>query len=443
MPTQTCPEWDDWTVADVRYFRGTGVLALGSLLSISLFTFLITSYFGVFARWEYFGGYISPHVEAWRLLGGLVASGILGAFIPLQRSWFSQVGLAVALALIILPGIAIAAVTDGYQLFLRMVGAASIFIGIYTIINASSWSVIPKHLMVSASRIKNLLIIIGLPAVLFVFYSFDLKFPHSLILDVYDIRVQMREESASRLAGYTYGMTAKLLVAAAVAWATVYRSVVGLALACIFVLAIFFIGAHKSVVGVALVAAVVAHWGRRIQRHHGIVILMAVLAGSVVIWLFSLLIDSFVLHDLLLRRVMHLPGVLTVHYFSYFESIPNLLSGGVVPSEELPFVIGAEIFGREQMRANVNGYANAYAQLGFVGISFFSVAYSLVTKFLSSAVNACYDHRARRFVLAVAMVYLWVLSESAITTTLATHGLGLFFIIIILSLVPIRNRSHG
>jgi hypothetical protein len=309
---------------------------------------------------------------------------------------------------------------------------------VYTLVNSLGLTLLPKGVSPNG-RIQVIAIgLLSVPALVLVFTAYDVKLNEFDSAQLYDLRVSMREENQSVLAGYAYGVSSKLLVAAIAAIAGIRRSLFLLAVAAGFAVSIFLIGGHKSVIGFFVAASLVGWFNRRIFDLSGAAIFLLCVLASGLIYVTSALFDHYLVHDMVLRRVLHLPGVLVYHYFEHFSGGANLLTSASIDSAKLPFVIGFESFGRAEMRANASGFASSYAQLGMTGLALFSVLYSLTIKFANDAIEVAHGF-SKALMLAISSCYLWVLSESAITTVYVTHGLGVFFLIVYISGVRVTN----
>jgi hypothetical protein len=165
--------------------------------------------------------------------------------------------------------------------------------------------------------------------------------------------------------------------------------------------------------------------------------------------------DSIVATSLFVRRVITLPGQLVADYYDFFsqhrtfglsDSILSFL--GPAPFDlPPPKLIGAVYFNDPTENANANLWADAFANFGFAGILSFTIVLGLVLLVLDSAASG----RDLRITGALAGLMAIVLSNSALLTTILTHGLGLAILLIFLmpqdletqvQYVPWPNRAE-
>lgn len=266
-----------------------------------------------------------------------------------------------------------------------------------------------------------------------VILAYDIKF--SLIsvtsfADLYDYRMHYREESsaATRSARYALMILAKALLPFLFALALVRRekslSLVSIAL----FLVIFFVSAHKSIL-----LSPVLILGVYITSVTKLNLRLWTIAAAWFATLLALFTDGVMqvlFGDMLVRRVMLVPGMLTSVHFTYFSengfqlfsSIASKFTG--VDFDPIAFIIGKEVFGNEALAANANFVASGYAEGGTFGVVVYAIIITIALKLLGSGTQ---EHR-QVFMLASVPV-LWAFLETNLVTVILTHGLlALIFI---------------
>ncbi len=142
-------------------------------------------------------------------------------------------------------------------------------------------------------------------------------------------------------------------------------------------------------------------------------------------------LHSEVLTTYVLRRIFYVPGLLTAYYLDYFSVHPqwhwaHTLVGrllGVLPpagtSAPGPgFLIGAVYFHNPAGNANVNFWADAFANLGNPGVILVTLGLSLLLWLYDSLSGG--HHRVVAFLLLAMPVF--ALTNTSLLTALLTHG---------------------
>ena len=163
--------------------------------------------------------------------------------------------------------------------------------------------------------------------------------------------------------------------------------------------------------------------------------------------------NTFVI-DIIVARVFAVPGVLAGFHVEFFSSHPYTLFSDtfmkyfISPRYPLPtpFIIGDAYFGSTALSANASLFVDGFAGLGPLGVVFISVAAGVVLHMIDSAV-ASKDWRLMAGVFGIAG---FTLANTALTTSLLTHGLLLATVIGLLlpygpgkSVARRRHQDHG
>ncbi|WP_336331859.1 hypothetical protein [Pseudomonas putida] len=148
------------------------------------------------------------------------------------------------------------------------------------------------------------------------------------------------------------------------------------------------------------------------------------------------------LNDYLLRRVFVVPSTLLgavnqfvsdfgVNYYS--DTLLGVLFGEG-RAETLTFRLGTEVFNNSEMNANVNFFAIAYMQLGYVGIlaeSCFVAMIVLLMNFLFTKYNAF-------IAIPVALLFTTKILEQSLLTVLLGSGVFVMLLFLVLISFPFK-----
>lgn len=254
------------------------------------------------------------------------------------------------------------------------------------------------------------------------------------LLDVYGVRSEYQEtvRQTGRGVGYAVFWLAGVVAPLLMIEGLVRRKSLPLIMAASAALYLFAVSGMKSV-AFSCVLILGLYWlSRGGGKRLGLRLASAVLAVIAVSTAIDLLMGQWLFTNLLVRRVLIVPGLLTGDYYDYFTSHSvTLLSGSFLAflghnpyDAPVPVVIGTVYFGSPDMSANVNVWGDAIANFGLYGVIGYAVVLGLILwGFDSAAIGG----RSRTAVLMVAMP-AFALTNSALPTTIVTGGLGLIFI---------------
>ncbi len=146
--------------------------------------------------------------------------------------------------------------------------------------------------------------------------------------------------------------------------------------------------------------------------------------------------DSILLLSLFFRRLLVVPSQLAVYYYDFFNDrdfimLSNSFPGLLKPYEydtSLPHLIGRYYFDSETTAANVNLIMDSFAQFGVIGVFVYAVITGLILKYIDS-----FRFRKPAPVLLMAgFLCGMLLSSTALTTSLLSHGLLAFLVMLYL-----------
>lgn len=309
-------------------------------------------------------------------------------------------------------------------------------------IHRPGW-VVPLRLTPSGYSTGLLLVAIAVMGYMAVTTGLSLNLPG--LLDVYDTRdsfgdtVGTAGTSIAYVVVWTANVIAPLLIAIGLRRRAPLLAVLGILLE----LMVYAVTGFKSaffasllVVGILGLLAV-----RRAPRAAWLPASATLLVTAIV--LVDQLNQSIVATSILVRRVLEVPALVTVRYFDYFTDHATFNLGHsflrywMRPPSELtpPELVGSAYFGTTTW-ANGGFWADAFANFGLAGILGFSVALGSLL-WLLDVVSERTDFAITGSVVAVVAV---ILTNTAVFTTILSHGLGL--LILAYSLMP-RGKAAG
>ncbi|MFE4704932.1 hypothetical protein [Peribacillus simplex] len=145
------------------------------------------------------------------------------------------------------------------------------------------------------------------------------------------------------------------------------------------------------------------------------------------------------LSNLFARRMIVTPGLLTAYYVDFFSTHPKaLLSYSIfekfidpVYDKSPPYIIGTEYFGRPEMAANANMFADAFANFGYIGFLIYTVILAAILWLYDSLTQ---NEKWQGVGIILFVVPAWCLADTALTTTFVTGGMVFTFVIMYLML---------
>ncbi|MNG71073.1 hypothetical protein D3C78_278900 [compost metagenome] len=257
--------------------------------------------------------------------------------------------------------------------------------------------------------------------------------------DVYEIRGEYREanEKLSVFISYFFTWLIKVFIPAVFVIGLLEKSYKKVAISLLMIFSMFLISGHKSIVlGFGLV--LIMHLAFK-RKKNDTLLIMSYLIYIVVFSLILAFLNYTLLQEIVVRRAMVMPGMLSNMYFNYFKTHDFTLMGQSIFSflfeykydKPPPYLIGDFYFNRTEMSANANYMAAAYGDFGVIGTICITLFCGLYFKLLNIIANS------KKIVVTSCMlsiVPMWALLDSAFITVLITHGL--IWILIIFILLP-------
>lgn len=254
--------------------------------------------------------------------------------------------------------------------------------------------------------------------------------------DIYNLRFSYREQVGSGfpLSPYFLLWTSKVLVPLLMVWAIVRRRWLIVVFSVFLQILMFSISGHKSfILSLVLVAGVLWLFSR---ERGGVWFVSGILFLAVSSTFLFYVLDNSLLVNVVIRRALMVPGMLTGFYYEYFNNhglalySQNFLQGWTTSAYTRPpaFEIGYEYFGRNETSSNVHFWADAFANLGYFAV----IGVSLFVGVMLAFINALARSRERLLVVGLFVVPFWTLLESSLNTTLISHGLALALVLAVL-----------
>lgn len=144
--------------------------------------------------------------------------------------------------------------------------------------------------------------------------------------------------------------------------------------------------------------------------------------------------DSYFISSLLVRRVLFLPALLDSFYYEYILMNGPVFYDGEM-TKNITFGMGAEYFDSENMYANNGMFTDAFVNIGYWGCIVYPIIYAIFFQLCDSAFRG-HNSQVKFFVTLLIII---TLLNSNFTISLLTHGL--FLLCLTVYLLP-RNKQH-
>ena len=293
------------------------------------------------------------------------------------------------------------------------------------------------------SKSASSLAILGMGAALYAFvfanYGVSLELPS--LSEVYGQRAEFREQ-VSGLGAYAFFWLAKAINPFLMAKGYLERDTKMFGLGLMGQLVLFSMSGLKSILFSCLLLGGVLITLQKQGRYFGNLIVW----GLAVLILVTVSVDYYlginVTSSLFVRRLLMVPGLNTGYFFDFFSQNPNAFLGhsflsaiAEYPYEARPaLVVGDAYYGHLgrtlETSANVNLWADGYANFGLLGMFMFTAAFVFVLWVMDSLAN-----RKNRSLATLMLAYpAYALINTKLHTSLLTHGIAV--VLVILYLLP-------
>ena len=284
----------------------------------------------------------------------------------------------------------------------------------------------------------------------FVFYDFGFNpgrlFSLQSLAELYGIRLEQREALAGATLVSIYGTSwlTKLIIPMLIVICLRKKLYF---FACCFVFAqlmVFTVSVQKSFI-ITLIITYFIYWLMNSGGDSGVRFFKAVSLFTLVAFMIFIVTGNWLLVDVLVRRALIVPGMLSGYYIEYFNIngfalySQNFLSSVVETKYTTApaYVIGQEYFGRPDLRANVNFLADSYGNIGGLGVLFNSIVLGVILL----CFNVLSKGKDLKVIIPSLCGVAWSFSESPFVTSLFTHGV--VFALLIVAIIPKQDLSNN
>ena len=357
---------------------------------------------------------------------------VVFVLIPKSKEKLSNIMVWLLVLLSYVPMLTLFAFMDQPRLY--MYAVTGFWVLVFLLLRTPAISFAP--LKSSQSKIINYSVFIGLAGIVFfliyrylgIFFSFDLT-------EVYAIR---REYVMAEIpfAGYLFNWLAYIVNPIFFAFFLVKRKWIWIGAIVFLQILLFSVTGLKAFL-FALPLILGLMW--LIKRKNPIVWMVASLSIVILMGIFSYwLIDDVWVSSLFTRRTLFVPAQLSFFYYDFFsENDPTFLSQHRLFRSFLdypyelnpPNLIAKTYFNRPEQSSNTGIYGDAYMNFGFIGLILWAFLLTIILK----VIDAFSKNKEKKItVAAIAMPASMFLINSALLTSLLTHGLLLSLFILYL-----------
>lgn len=262
-----------------------------------------------------------------------------------------------------------------------------------------------------------------------IYYLFNLD-------KVYSIRLQARGIVPGRVS-YIISWSAYVVIAACIAWCIKTRKYILIIVPILIQILLFTVGGNKShLFGLVLTIVIFILFSQK-QMYYFTTLLNFAVAGS-------LILNNKFLMAIVIRRTFFVPASTSYAYYQLFSESPKMMLSNSILSRfftnpyklDASFIVSRYIYRLPDMSSNSNYIANAYSNFGFWGIIVFTLILAgvfLVTEYIS------FNNKHKEYIILITFGTIFVLTNSALLTTLSNHGL---FIAVIISFMFIKAINY-
>lgn len=304
---------------------------------------------------------------------------------------------------------------------------------------------LPRVSMTSSS-FWTLVALLSCTSYIWIIFVFGLQFNIVALTEVYDLRAEYRAELAagSGMVAYAIGWQANILNPLLISYGMIKKKLLLVFTGILGQLFIFSITGFKGVLFSAFL--LFALWIALRLSRGGRYIGLSMLGGATSVIMVACVLDSLrgtiFFSSLFIRRLIDTPGLLTGFYFEFFSEQPKALLGHSILgpfvdypySASPPFIIGTLYFGNPETSANANVWADGFANFGYLGFFMFTLLLGMVL-WVFDSLSRGVDYRLACLLLGVPAI---TLSNTALLTSLLTHGIGLA--LLLMYLLPRKLR---
>lgn len=408
------------------------LVVLGAAVYFALFNW---AYATAMSPWRYIGYTYNPPQPGFVVFSWIVAI-IPSLWMPTSLRRPSQVGYWLLYVVVFVPS----ALVPFYTLEMGPIYVATLVLALLAAFALLGSIYLLPVLRIPRFRIPPALFWTGILLLSLLLYAqivsaYGLRINVVSLADIYELRTEYKAARGG-FVGYAVGWQANAVNPLLIAQGLVSGNVLLLLAGILGQVVIFSITGYKSVFfsGLLLVALlfVLRSKGKRLGAS-----MVWGTAGLVLVSsLLQLWLNSGVLFSVFVRRLIATPGLLTGYYLEFFSQNPKALLGHSIFRSLVDYAyefppaiqIGSTYLGDPAISANANLWADAFANFGYGGIFAFTILLGLVMWLFDSVAQG----RSMRLTALLFGMPAFFLTNTALLTSLLTHGIGLVLVIVYL-----------
>ncbi len=405
---------------------------MGAVAYVALFNW---AYATAMSPWRYIGYTYNPPPPAFVIFSWLVA--ILPAlWMPISLRRPSQVGYWLLYVVVFVPS----CMVPFYTLEMEPIYVATLVLSLLAAFALLGSIYLLPILRIPRPRMPRALFWTGIVLLSLLLYA-QIVSAHGLrikvvsLASIYELRSEYKAAGGG-FARYAVGWQANAINPLLIAQGLVSGNVVLLLAGILGQVIIFSITGYKSVFFSGLLLVALLFVLRSKGKKLGPSMVWGTAGLVLVSSLLQLWLDSGTLFSVFVRRLIATPGLLTGYYLEFFSQNPKALLGHSILRSVVDYAyeyppaiqIGSTYFGSSAISANANLWADAFANFGFGGIFGFTFLLGLVMWLFDSVAQG----RSQRLTSLMFGMPAFFLTNTALLTSLLTHGIGLVLLIVYL-----------
>ncbi len=415
------------------------------LLLVNLYIYCIVYIYINFAypKYSYLGWQINPDINFFSIFSVALFTSLIALFIKKRIDGPLEILVVITYLVIYIPSLNLALICIErndhlFNLFFSYTVSIAILIGM------SKINMKPIKLKFLSVKNFNFLIygmIFLMFTVVFIIYKPDIMNITKMLdfSDVYELREVYREvnKNIPGIVNYFFTWIVKFFIPFVFVMGIVNKSLKLKIISLLMIFSMFLVSGHKSIIlGFGLV--LLMDWVLKNKKEET----FKLVKGLTYLVLIATILSIFgflALQEVIVRRAIIVPGLLSNFYFDYYGKNDFALMGYSIFSfifdypydKTPPFVIGEYYFNRSEMSANANYMAAAYADFGILGTILITSLCGLYFK-LINMISA--EKNMIKISCLLAIVPMWALLDSSFVTVLITHGL--IWLIVLMVVIP-------
>lgn len=312
--------------------------------------------------------------------------------------------------------------------------------------SVGKWKYIKMYpLKVKQSIVQTMIYISWLGLFGLIFMKFGFHFRMVGLYDVYDIRANYHEEGRGTLASYAMNWQSKIFNPLFIAIGVISQNIIFVFIGFFSQFIIFSTTGQKSIAFSIVFILGIMWCAKKNGKDFGLLFLSGICMLVVGCLSMDYISGGIQYTEIMTRRLMMIPGILSSFYFDFFSENPTTHLGYSIfssftdyPYEVTPpFLIGESYFNNATASANANLWADAFSAFGLWGVAIYTVILACILWVYDSI------SKNNHFLLSVTLLAMpiWSLIDSSLITAFLTHGLLLALIINYLLTVTLKTNK--